>query len=767
MTWRIEHGDVRKTLKTFPDDHFDAVLSDPPYAYKFMGARWDYEMPSANVWSELLRVCKPGTHILLFGGPRTFHRLVVNVEDAGFLPTDLLMYLHGCLSEDTEILVDGGWVPYLEATEGRLAMCYDVERDSFEWLPIRQLFVYPYADTAYRIRSDFTDQIVTRTHRCLVEQGGAYVFEQAYEVGAGACVPVLEGVQELLEALPVSHDRSGEPQGELREGVSWRCAESQSNGHRQAEGAACGVSQCAVHSVQEEGVAFSFADACNSQGGDVLEALSRSASSTRIDEALSQGACCVVAGSESAVQCAHVGREQSCMEGRSDDLPQARKLCGCAVCAMPEGVSVDGSEGWLCDGASTVRGYGDRALLDACGDRSSWQSRSGGQSLGEFDAFCHEPRSQVIRASRFTRADLARFEPFYLEGVVWCVNVPTGAFVARRNGKAFVTGNSGFPKSSDIAKALDKQKGHWRGRAGKQKSENVGMGGPNFERSVKGEAITAEAQQYSGYGTALKPAYEPVLLAMKPLDGTFADNVQRWGTGALAIDACRVGDEERWNASPTHSGMWSSIANGESEGRSAVGRWPANVMFDEEAAAMLDAEHSGSSRFFYTTKVSRAERESGCHELPGKAQGVGALRDGKRAGVVNQLCPPGSKGASLPRAGAGRTGLVSNVHPTLKPIELTRWLATMLLPPSRKDGQPRRILVPFSGAGSEMIGCLQAGWDEVMGIEGEAEYIEIAKKRIQKGGVFSGLLDKRMLRRERESKDRAGSVTASSQVTRA
>lgn len=88
-----------------------------------------------------------------------------------------------------------------------------------------------------------------------------------------------------------------------------------------------------------------------------------------------------------------------------------------------------------------------------------------------------------------------------------------------------------------------------------------------------------------------------------------------------------------------------------------------------------------------------------------------------------------------------------NTHPTLKPIDLCKYLARLILPPPRVDGKPRRLLVPFSGAGSEMIGALQAGWDEVVGIELEAEYDTIAKARIMNGGVFSGLADKRMRKR--------------------
>lgn len=93
--WEIHHGDVRKVLRSFPENHFDGCLTDPPYGLSFMGARWDYDVPSVNVWSELLRVLKPGAHALIYGGSRTFHRIAVNVEDAGFEIRDVCMWLYG------------------------------------------------------------------------------------------------------------------------------------------------------------------------------------------------------------------------------------------------------------------------------------------------------------------------------------------------------------------------------------------------------------------------------------------------------------------------------------------------------------------------------------------------------------------------------------------------------------------------------------------------------------------------------------------------
>jgi site-specific DNA-methyltransferase (adenine-specific) len=264
----------------------------------------------------------------------------------------------------------------------------------------------------------------------------------------------------------------------------------------------------------------------------------------------------------------------------------------------------------------------------------------------------------------------------------------------------------GFPKSLDVSKAIDKSAGATR--------------------------ETDLAKLWHGYGTALKPAHEPIVFARKPLDGTVAQNVQKWGVGGLAIDACRSED--------------------------AGGRWPANLVLDEEAGALLDAsvgdrpsrpsvtrngggggmlplavlpgtprpdsgysDSGGPSRFFYCVKVSTREREAGCEGL--------ALRT---AGEVTGDRAEGSDGLESPRAGAGRTGGARNHHPTLKPLSLTTWLAKLVLPPA-----PGAVLVPFAGAGSEVIGCGLAGWPHVVGVERDRDdegnvlgYAAIARTRI-------------------------------------
>ena len=307
---------------------------------------------------------------------------------------------------------------------------------------------------------------------------------------------------------------------------------------------------------------------------------------------------------------------------------------------------------------------------------------------------------------------------------------------------------SGFPKSLDVSKAIDKAAGAVReavGQAHRKATGRMAQGEGGFA-FAEDYALTAPAtplaQQWQGYGTALKPAHEPIVLARKPLDGTVAENVARWGVGGLAIDACRIGNElmEKTRSTGEVIGRSPSMAapltRSEHVGY-VEGRWPSNITLDDRAAALLDAQSSGGiSRFFYTAKADTYQRNAGLESVP------------KRTRAQNTDRKEGSAGSQHARVGVGSKDGTSNHHPTLKPIDLIRYFARLILPPPRST--PRRILVPFSGSGSEIIGCLQAGWDEVVGIEREVEYVEIARQRITNGGVLSALADRKMRKRKKK-----------------
>ncbi len=202
------------------------------------------------------------------------------------------------------------------------------------------------------------------------------------------------------------------------------------------------------------------------------------------------------------------------------------------------------------------------------------------------------------------------------------------------------------------------------------------------------QGVPKSRTRHTGLGTCLKPAYEPVLLARKPLDGSFDENLVTHGTGALQIDQARVPrpNEER-------------------------AYWPANVALshhpwcragacDPACPVVLADRNSrpgaGVSRLFYTPKASRAEREAGCDQLP------------VREVPIYSGCAP---------------RLVRNVHPTVKPIELMRWLTRLVCPP---DGT---VLDPFTGSGSTGAACVLEDRGFV-GIERDKRYVPIARSRI-------------------------------------
>ena len=243
------------------------------------------------------------------------------------------------------------------------------------------------------------------------------------------------------------------------------------------------------------------------------------------------------------------------------------------------------------------------------------------------------------------------------------------------------------------------------------------------------EAKNEEAKNWEGWGTALKPAHEPIVMARKPLIGTVAENVLEWGVGGINIDGCRVGfvsDEDKKEATEKNqhkkfdSKMGTNEVYGdysmlEPQNYEAVGRFPANIIFDEEAGKLLDEQiEGGASRFFYCPKTSKSDRNEGLDEFEKK---VTMRDDGQPYGMnTNQFRPDGSERKPVEPK--------SNHHPTVKPTDLMAYLIRLVTP---KGGI---VLDPFMGSGSTGKAAVREGMDFI-GIERETEYFEIAKSRIE------------------------------------
>ena len=442
--WKVEQGDCRDIMRTLPDNSVDAIVSDPPYGLSFMGKAWDHGVPGVEFWTEALRVAKPGAHLVAFGGTRTYHRLAVAIEDAGWDVRDCLSWLYGSgfpksLAVDKAIDKRGGY-PHLAAQIG--------------------------------------------------------------------------------EALRMARESRGLTVGE-----------------------------------------------CD------------------------------------------------------------KRFCG-------------GTTNW------------------------SWfEGRPKGQRA---------PTTQTFAA------------------------------IAAE-----------WPEVAHLAEAVAEAEREVVGRDTKARSTAGASALPTMGGSVEYKSwdITAPAtdaaKRWHGWGTALKPAWEPIILARKPLTGTVAANVTQYGTGAINVDGCRIGtDTVTINTFDNGAKPFGGAVGEPYTMRTQVGRWPANVCLDEDAAALFP-----ESRFFYTAKASRREREAGLDGMPERT---------KR--ILNGGIPSAVNSDPIGMSGGGDRQARNN-HPTVKPIALMRWLCRLVTPPNGL------VLDPFNGSGSTGCAAVLEGF-RYIGCELEAEYVEIARRRI-------------------------------------
>lgn len=291
----------------------------------------------------------------------------------------------------------------------------------------------------------------------------------------------------------------------------------------------------------------------------------------------------------------------------------------------------------------------------------------------------------------------------------------------------------GFPKSLNVSKAMDEVKGAKRLTTRRY----VRPDGSGFRSAVKSGTsvfgvggdqpitlpVTDIAKIWEGYGTALKPAWEPILLARKPRCATYVQTAMEHRTGTLNIDGCRIGTARDKQGG---GGQGRIFGKGHpAPVNRETGRWPTNLLlshlFECNEGRCVNscsvATLGRVARYFYCTKASKKERDAGLKKMR-------PMSGGEAAGRRN-----GSADTKNPRAGAGRTGGMRNLHPTIKPLALCEYLARLIVPPLEYRDKAQ-LFVPFCGTGSEIIGALMAGWRNIAGIDIMSEYLEIAKLRI-------------------------------------
>ena len=326
---------------------------------------------------------------------------------------------------------------------------------------------------------------------------------------------------------------------------------------------------------------------------------------------------------------------------------------------------------------------------------------------------------------------------------------------------------SGFPKSMNVGKALDKKLGNERIKTGekkthsnkgiKQSEQRTAIGAGAFGQEVE-EDVTVGTTEWEGWGTALKPAHEPLVLARKPLsEKSVVDNVLNHRTGAINIDGCRVeGNDAKYpdtnpdfrdqgrqskenmgidklsfgqtenvkrkkviRKSRDEKGVWTNDNSGmKAEGSEYAdadprGRFPSNIMHD--GSDSIKELFEDKSRYFYCAKTSKAERNQGLDNLPTK----------KASSMPGRRNADDMKDSKIDNDVTGRfVTEKKNIHPTVKPIKLMKYLCRLITP---KGGT---VLDPFMGSGSTGMAAKEENFDFV-GIEKEEEYFNIASARIE------------------------------------
>ena len=283
---------------------------------------------------------------------------------------------------------------------------------------------------------------------------------------------------------------------------------------------------------------------------------------------------------------------------------------------------------------------------------------------------------------------------------------------------------SGFPKSLDVSKAIDKAAGAEREvtREGQTKApEDAGKfdSAPSTARERRDNPATEAARQWQGWGTALKPALEPITVARKPLsEGTVAANVLAHGTGALNIDGCRVEGADAQEGRTRHGGgvvgNASSYELPDCKAPMPAGRWPANLIHDgsDEVLSLFPGEGDKSAaRFMYCAKASKRDRDEGLDHLPEIHRVNGNKWTDQDYRVTRGERPPSAE--SGPRR---------NVHPTVKPTDLMAYLCRLVTPPGGV------VLDPWMGSGSTGKAAKLEGFDFI-GMEQDEQYFEIARAR--------------------------------------
>lgn len=773
-----------------PANSVDAIVCDPPSGIAFMGKSWDKDHGGRDGWIAWLArtiapafaALKPGGHGLFWALPRTSHWTATALELAGFEIRDRVTHLFGCLTADVDVLTPTGWKRGIDVAVGEQVAQWDPATGAISLAPVERVYRAPWSGDLVRFKNADTDQALTPNHR-VVHRSGLWKRWSEYRVAEADQVSRRSPCRLPLAGLHDGPGIGGEDYAAL---LGWVWTE----GGFDKTGSGVRVYQSSVNAPKVDEI-----DALL----DRLGAHSRY-SYDRTHESRHRGAIeyQAVTWYFSGDLAERVRRDLPGKHPTFDLLWRmslAEKRAFLRAALLGDGSLtkpiLDKRTGKVRRGGAwslEQKHAGDRAWFVTLLALVGWRGHDYARKARDGGSV-----SVTQHADTTISAGCLRDDREHYVGEVWCVGVPTGAFVARRKGQVFITGNSGFPKSLNVSKAIDKHLGAEReivgthAIPGAQMQEMSAGGKPgNAWTGIKlGGPVTNEAVAWDGWGTALKPAAEDWWLVRKPLGGTVAACVLAHGTGALNIDASRIGsagggtscsNRDEAGKCLGHANAGQSTSGETFHGPdTSGGRWPSHVVFSHTDACELvgraEGEHvvrvgaglnpdsrglafgmrtQATTTTTTTTDVYRCapgcavaelDRQSGTSVSSGRPRNNGAFKSvakGAEAARIGMSVHSDSGGASRffycakPSKAETEAGLDDlpgkrkNTHPTKKSVALMRYLIRLITPPGGV------VLDPFAGSGTTGIAALAEGMRFIgceQGGDGE-EYVPILLGRI-------------------------------------
>lgn len=720
-SYKIYNGDMLDMLQVIKPESIDAIVCDPPYELGFMNKSWDSTGIAfkKETWQNCFEVLKPGGYLLAFGGSRTYHRIACAIEDAGFEIRDCVMYLYGCYSSDTQVLTNEGWKYFYELNKTEKVLQWDKDNDKLSWIKPLNYFEYNIDDELILLQNRHTEQLITKNHKvvCDIKKDHKQYHNKYDYIEA----------QKILKSdfvkLPLASYYYGSLHYKYAYIIGWFLTDAW---------------------IHKDGKAICFSQSKK----DKLVKLKN-----ELERLKEKGLC---------KYSEYIRKSKKENQQEEHSFYVTGKIANYLINEFPnrefkeEFIELDKEskdkllEGLIDgDGSSRENSYSHTfwskkdfrnnilsAMLTTMGYRN-YISYSEGHKGVVFNT-----KHQTTEIQYKHKKENVKYS-----GKVYCLQTETGAFVVRRKGKPFISGNSGFPKSMDIAKALEAKltlgssnpkdfkklngeqitRGNW-GYATMQLEQ--GYRNKNYDTEAESETYLGKlepttdlAKEWQGWGTCLKPAYEPIIVARKPFKSSVVDNIIKYRVGGINIDGCKIGNEKRTQFSGKSNGrIYSEYSQKNAHFETVEGRFPANVITDgsEEVAKGMPnttstpiAEES-AMRYFYSAKASKKDRDEGLDAFELKKTTDGCIR----------------ANVETARKFGANSALRKNIHPTCKPTELMQYLVRLVSP------KGATILDPFMGSGSTGKAVMFENRErdanyKFIGIELTDEYLPIAQARIE------------------------------------